>query len=216
MVHSSSSYHCIRDSFIAIGKIFQRLERIHRKLNVDIFNKDQLIFDVTALARMTTNVASSKASCVLISRDLVNKILSWKHAGFYAWIGPAITDMKEIVEIGLYAVRAPAAVGRLVLGNESYVKYVDKGTQPDRDIGGLFKPLSRSFEYLDWIARLTSHMPEKGMQLSDNFTSYSNAHRGRAAKAHSKPCSDVTVETAPAESEEDWIQEETQDMGSSS
>jgi len=46
------------------------------------------------------------------------------------------------------------------------VKYFAKGTQPDRDTGGLFEPFSRSFDYLDWIARLTSHVPEKGMQLT--------------------------------------------------
>ncbi len=64
----------------------------------------------------------------LIIHDLANKILSLKYSGFDAWIRPAIRDMKEIVEIGLYTVRTPAAVGRLVLGNESYVKYAAKGT----------------------------------------------------------------------------------------
>ena len=29
------------------------------------------------------------------------------HRGFDAWIGPPITDMKKIVQIGMYTVRAP-------------------------------------------------------------------------------------------------------------
>ncbi len=31
---------------------------------------------------------------------------------------------------------------------------------------GLFEPFSRSFDRLDWIARLTSRVPDKGMQLT--------------------------------------------------
>ena len=91
------------------------------------------------------------------------------------------------------------------MGNESQVKYFAKGTQPDRDTGGLFEPFSRSFDYLDWIARLTSHVPEKGMQLTHYFGVYSNVYRGKAAKAHSMPGYGVMVESVPAESEEDWI-----------
>ncbi len=60
-----------------------------------------------------------------------------------------------------YTVRAPAASGRLILDGKLKLKYYAKGTQPDRDIGGLFEPESRSFDYFEWIARLTSHIPEK-------------------------------------------------------
>ena len=44
----------------------------------------------------------------LINRELVEKIRSWKHTGFDAWIGAPIMDMKEIVQIGMYTVRSPA------------------------------------------------------------------------------------------------------------
>ncbi len=67
------------------------------------------------------------------------------------------------------------------------LKYYAKGTQPDRDIGALFEPDSRTFDYVDWIARLTSHIPDKDCQMIHYFAAYSNAHRGKEAKAESAP-----------------------------
>ena len=87
-------------------------------------------------------------------------------------MAPPIPDIKEIVQIGMYTVRAPAASGRLVLDDEPQLRYYAKGTQPERDIGALFEPESRTFDYLDWIARLTSHIPDRGCQMTHyNVTS---------------------------------------------
>jgi hypothetical protein len=38
----------------------------------------------------------------------------------------------------------------------------------------------RDYDYLEWIARLTSHIPERGTQLVHYYGAYSNAHRGIA------------------------------------
>lgn len=40
----------------------------------------------------------------------------------------------------------------------------------------------REYDYLDWIARMTSHIPEKGAQLVDYYGAYSNADRRIAAR----------------------------------
>jgi hypothetical protein len=40
----------------------------------------------------------------------------------------------------------------------------------------------REFDYLEWIARLTSHIPERYPQLVHYYGAYSNAHRGIAAR----------------------------------
>lgn len=104
----------------------------------------------------------------LIGRELVDKVKSWRRTGFDAWIGPPITEIKEIVEIGMYTVRAPAASGRLVLDG-AQVKYYGKGIRPDRDAGGLFEPPSESFDPLEWLALVTSHIPEKNCQMTHYF-----------------------------------------------
>ncbi|MBI2839367.1 MAG: hypothetical protein HYX75_13710 [Acidobacteria bacterium] len=59
----------------------------------------------------------------LICHENVDKIRSWKHTGFDAWIGPPITDTKEIVQLGMCTVRAPAASGRLIVDDGPRVKY---------------------------------------------------------------------------------------------
>ncbi len=91
------------------------------------------------------------------------------------------------------------------MGYGAQLKYFAKGTQPDLDIGGLFEPFSRSFDYLDWIARLTSHVPDKGMQLTHYFGAYANAHRGKEAKSGSTSHADALPGKAPTEPEEEWI-----------
>ncbi|MBI2840149.1 MAG: hypothetical protein HYX75_17675 [Acidobacteria bacterium] len=53
----------------------------------------------------------------LIAQELVEKIRSWKHTGFDFFARPPVSDMDQIVQIGLYAARAPAASGRLVQGD---------------------------------------------------------------------------------------------------
>ncbi len=40
----------------------------------------------------------------------------------------------------------------------------------------------RDYDYLEWIARLTSHIPERGTQLVHYYGAYSNAHRGIARR----------------------------------
>jgi hypothetical protein len=40
----------------------------------------------------------------------------------------------------------------------------------------------RDYDYLEWIARLTSHIPDRGTQLVHYYGAYSNAHRGIACR----------------------------------
>jgi len=67
----------------------------------------------------------------------------------------------------------------------------------------------REHDYLEWIARRTSHIPERGAQLVHSYGAYSNAHRGSAARGEA-----IEVETAAAESPADptkseyaWLKE---------
>jgi len=56
-----------------------------------------------------------------------------------------------------------------------------KGT--GRDHGNAAEPVfHQDFDYLDRIARLTSHIPQKGLQLVHYDGAYSNAHLGTALR----------------------------------
>ena len=83
--------------------------------------------------------------------------------------------------MGLYMVRGPAATSRLRAdpAQEPKVRYLAKGTIPDHGEERV-SSVHRDFDYLEWIARLTSHIPERGTQLVHYYGAYSNAHRGIA------------------------------------
>jgi hypothetical protein len=80
-------------------------------------------------------------------------------------------------------VRGPASSGRLLAApdGEPKVRYLAKGTGLDHG-NALEAIFHQDFDYLEWIARLTSHIPEKGTQLVHYYGAYSNAHRGKALR----------------------------------
>jgi hypothetical protein len=43
-------------------------------------------------------------------------------------------------------------------------------------------PGHRDYDYLEWIGRLTSHIPDRGTHLVHYYGAYSNAHRGIARR----------------------------------
>ena len=101
----------------------------------------------------------------LISRELISKMRTWRHSGFHVYAGPAVTDIQDAVRVGLYIVRPSASSGRLQLAQDpGWLKYLAKGSQPHPYSDSLFEPNGQVFDYLEWIARLTSHIPDKGAQ----------------------------------------------------
>lgn len=65
----------------------------------------------------------------------------------------------------------------------------------------------RDFDYLDWIARLTSHIPEKGVQLVHYYGTYSNAHRRKALRRQAFTLPDPIALSTPPEQDPRWLKE---------
>jgi len=76
--------------------------------------------------------------------------------------------------VGLYIVRAPAAASRLQVADNGLLKYLAKGSLPNDRRDSLFEPAGQIIDFLEWIAKLTSHIPEKGAQLVHYYGAYSN------------------------------------------
>src|SRR3989304_3002611 len=119
----------------------------------------------------------------LIGPDLIAKMRTWKHTGFHVYVGPSIMQKEDAVRVGVYIVRAPASASRLQLTEDGLMKYLAKGSVPNDRCDSLFEPAAQIFDYLDWIAKVTSHIPEKGAQLLHYYGAYSNSHRGKRAKS---------------------------------
>jgi len=115
----------------------------------------------------------------MISPELVERMKTWRHSGFHTYAGEEIPDIEDALRVGLYMVRGPAATSRLHAdpAREPKVRYLAKGTIPDHGEERVSSG-HRDYDYLEWIARLTSHIPDRGTQLVHYYGAYSNAHRG--------------------------------------
>ena len=140
------------------------------------------VFDAAVLRGLfQANVLSLLLRERMISPELVERMKDWRHSGFHAFAGEEIPDIEDALRVGLYMVRGPAATSRLRAdpAQEPKVRYLAKGTIPDHGEERMSYG-HRDYDYLEWIARLTSHIPERGTQLVHYYGAYSNAHRGIA------------------------------------
>jgi len=94
-------------------------------------------------------------------------------------------------------VRGPAATSRLADPDQDpKVGYLAKGAVPDHGEERVSSS-HRDYDYLGWIARLTSHISDRGTQLVHYYGAYSNAHRGIALRR------EVFIEVPPEDEPSD-------------
>jgi hypothetical protein len=55
-----------------------------------------------------------------------------------------------------------------------------------------------SMDYLEFIARVTSHIPDKGQVMIRYYGLYSNAHRGKMRKAENQTSHPLIIDDEPA------------------
>jgi hypothetical protein len=111
----------------------------------------------------------------LLSPEWAERILSWRHTGFNVHSRRARTRT-EAERIGKYMVRPILALDRLsFLEREGRIGYRhgDDGAELER------------MDYLELIARVTSHIPDKGQVMVRYYGLYANA------RIHPSPGVDV-------------------------
>ena len=140
----------------------------------------------------------------LIGKDLITKMRSWKHRGFQVYAGPKIIDQQDILRVGLYIIRPPVSASRLQVDQDNGgLKYLAKGALPNQLCDSLFEAAGQLFDPVDWIAKVTSHIPEKGAQTIRYCGAYSNSHRGRLRKRQISAGAKAISSSQPPESE--WV-----------
>ena len=102
----------------------------------------------------------------MISEELVENMRSWKHSGFSVHCGKPIEacDANGRKTLSEYISRAPFSLERMSFNEHSHtVLYRGEHFHPT---------LARNFdvsEPLEWIARITSHIPKKGAKQVISF-----------------------------------------------
>ncbi len=92
-----------------------------------------------------------------ITRDLIALLRSWRHSGFQVYVGPRILPGEEgaAENLARYIIRASFSQERMTyLPEESKVIYESKDGKEEK-----------VFDALDWLAAITSHVPNKGEQM---------------------------------------------------
>jgi len=129
----------------------------------------------------------------LLSPGWADRLLSWRHTGFNVHSRVRAKTKREAERVGKYMIRPLLSLERLSLdereGKVGY-RYGKEASEVER------------MDYLEFIARVTSHIPDKGQVTVRYFGLYANAHRGKIEKAGQAavPLSIVEEELRPVPS----------------
>ena len=107
----------------------------------------------------------------LIDPDVIANMRSWNHSGFSVWAGNPIqiADADSIKFLARYIDRGPVANSRIEI-NDHLVEYLSSETAVN------------DFEPLEFLARLSAHVPDKWESTTRYFGIYSSRSRGEAKK----------------------------------
>jgi hypothetical protein len=143
--------------------IFHRIPRLDDARLADIFAREVL--------RLLVNRG-------LLSPEWGERILSWRHSGFNVHSRVRARTKIEAERVGKYMVRPVLALDRLLfLEPEGKVGYRWGGESTELE----------TMDYLEFIARVVSHIPDRGQVMVRYYGLYANAHRGKVRKANLVP-----------------------------
>ena len=128
------------------------------------------IFNDTTLTR----IFAHEMLTLLVAKDLISpqvreKILSWRHTGFNTHSKVRTTTTEDARRVARYMAKPILALKRLSFHEKDGKVIYQYG---DGDAGRV------EMDYLDFIARVTAHIPDKGQVMIRYYGLYSNAHRG--------------------------------------
>ncbi|MBW1936633.1 MAG: transposase, partial [Deltaproteobacteria bacterium] len=110
----------------------------------------------------------------LISETLVEKISGWRHSGFSVHSQVRAKTREEAERVGKYMIRPLLSLERLSLDEREGGVCYQYGEKPEE---------VERMGNLEFSARVTSHIPDKGQVTVRYYGLYGNAHRGKVRKA---------------------------------
>jgi hypothetical protein len=116
-----------------------------------------------------------------INDAVIENMLGWRHSGFNVYCGPNIWPNNDqgLEDLARYIVRACFSQERM--------NYLPAKDSRDGQAKVIYKSkdgrTSKTFDALDWLAQLVTHIPNKGEQMVRYYGYYSNKSRGLRKKA---------------------------------
>ncbi|TFG92595.1 MAG: transposase [Syntrophobacterales bacterium] len=143
-----------------------------------VFHKIPRIDDSRLAEIFAREVLSMLVRKELLSPEWAERILSWRHTGFNVHSLVRAKTKPEAERVGKYMIRPVLALERLTF------------LEPEGKVGyrwGRDGAEQETMDYLEFIARVTSHIPDKGQVMVRYYGLYANAHRGKVKKASLSP-----------------------------
>ncbi len=139
-----------------------------------------------------------------ISQETVDAMMQWPHSGFSVHGAVRVETRNEAARLGRYMIRCPLVLERLKRDEERQeVVY----TAHPRKAGGPYGSEAR-WDVLDFIARMTQHIPDGGQQYQRYWGFYSNAARGKRLREAAKGSESSEVSSDDPSQDEDcdgWL-----------
>jgi len=143
-------------------------------MSAGVFHKIPHIDDMRLAEVFAREVLALLVGKELLSPEWAERLLSWRHTGFSVHSLVRAKTKSEAERVGKYMIRPVLALERLIFlepeGKDGY-RYGEKGAEQE------------TMDYLEFIARVTSHIPDKGQVMVRYYGLYANAHRGKVRKA---------------------------------
>ena len=139
------------------------------------FHKVSRIDDSRLAELFAREVLRSLVHKQLLSPEWAERILSWHHTGFNVHSRVRAKTKIEAERVGKYMIRPLLSLERLSFDErtgEVCYRYGKDAKEVER------------MDYLEFIARVTSHIPDKGQVTVRYYGLYANAHRGKVKKAN--------------------------------
>ena len=116
-----------------------------------------------------------------INDIVIENMMTWRHSGFNVYCGKAIWPHNEegLENLARYIIRASFSQERMIyVAAKDSSDGVAKVIYQSKDV-----KTSKTFDALDWLAQLVTHVPNKGEQMVRYYGFYSNKSRGLRKKA---------------------------------
>jgi hypothetical protein len=110
----------------------------------------------------------------LISETVKEKIMGWRHTGFSVHSKVRAKTREEAERVGKYMIRPLLPLERLSLDEREAKVCYRYGEKPEE---------VERMDYMEFIGRVTSHIPDKGQVTVRYYGLYASAHRGKVRKA---------------------------------